>query len=65
MSGKSNDGYNLEPSINNSIPPAVHAKNIGVYIDSDLNFQHCINKKEFFSKNFVKPVAFSEICYEN
>ena len=26
--------------LNNSLPPAAHVKNLGVYIDSDLNFQH-------------------------
>ena len=28
--------------LNNSIPPAAHAKNLGVIIDSDLNLQHDI-----------------------
>ena len=31
--------------LNNSIPPAAHAKYLGVIIDSDLNFQRHINKK--------------------
>ena len=26
--------------LNNSIPSAAHAKNLGVYIDSDFNFQY-------------------------
>ena len=26
--------------LNNSILPAVHSKNFGVYLNSDLNFQH-------------------------
>ena len=30
--------------LNNSIPPAAHAKNLGVIIDSDLNFQRHIKK---------------------
>ena len=40
---KFNSDFSVE-ILNNSIHPAAHAKNLGVYIDSDLNFQHHIKK---------------------
>ena len=40
--------------LNNSIPPAVHPKNLGLYIDYDLKFQHHI------ANNSIIPAAHNQ-----
>ena len=42
--------------LNNSIPPAAHAKNLGVYIDSDLNFQHHIKNTVKMCNYFIRDI---------
>ena len=39
--------------LSNSIPPAAHAKNLGVYIDSDFNFQHHIKNTVQLCNYFI------------
>ena len=42
--------------LNNSIPPAAQAKNLGVYIDSDLNFQHHIKNTVKMYNYFIRDI---------
>ena len=42
--------------LNNSILPAAHAKNLGVYIDSDLNFQHHIKNTVKMCNYFIRDI---------
>ena len=41
---------------NNSIPPAAHNKNLGIYIDSDLNFQHHIKNTVKMCNYFISDI---------
>ena len=43
--------------LNNSIPPAAHAKNLGVYVDSDLNFQHYIKNTVNMCNYFIRDIC--------
>ena len=42
--------------LNNSIPPAAHAKNLGVIIDSDLNFQRHIKNTVKVCNYFIRDI---------
>ena len=42
---------------NNSIPPAAHAKNLGVIIDSDLNFQRHIKNTVKVCNYFIRDIS--------
>ena len=42
--------------LNNSIPTVAHAKNVGVYIDSDLNFQHHIKNTVKMCSYFIRDI---------
>ena len=42
--------------LNNSIPPATHAKNLGVIIDSDLNFQRHIKNTVKVCNYFIRDI---------
>ena len=42
--------------LSNSIAPAAHAKNLGVYIDSDLNFQHHIKNTVKICNYFIHDI---------
>ena len=42
--------------LNNSIPPAAPAKNLGVYIDSDLNFLHHIKNTVKKCNYFIRDI---------
>ena len=55
------DKFNSEfpvEMLNNSIPPAAHAKNRGVYIDSDLNFQHYIKNTVEMCNYFIRDIRY-------
>ena len=41
---------------NNSIAPAAHAKTLGIYIDSDLNFQHHIKNTVKMCNYFIHDI---------
>ena len=43
--------------LSNSIIPAAHAKNLGVYIDSDLNFQHHIKNTVKLCNYFMRDIC--------
>ena len=42
--------------LHNSLPPAAHTKNIGVIIDSDLNFQRHIKSTVKVCNYFIRDI---------
>ena len=42
--------------LHNSIPPAAHAKNLGVYLDSDLNYQRHINNTVKVCNYYIRDI---------
>ena len=55
-SNRFNSAFPVE-ILNNSIPPAAQAKNLGIYINSDLNFQHHIKNTVKLCNYFIRDIC--------